>query len=340
MSLDRQIQFFELHYKRHPESRFFIPLADLYRRSGRIDKALELLESSGGQCPRSLAAGVVRGLCLQDAGRDDEAGREFREVLQKDPGNMIALGHLADAASERGSWSEAVQLLEKISEADPRNTVVAEALEKARIFERDPEAALPAAVAVAGAGSEPETNPPADLVKDLGGSLISAAAQLGRQPQVPADQAAFTEKEPRVEGEPGEVVESRAVADTEAEAKPEAKHEADAKPEAAAELDALSEPEAVAAVDAPTADEAFATRTMADIYLAQGHSQKALRILRRILEEDPGRQDVRDEIALLDGGSPASATVDPAAHESKREAGERRNRERFAAWLDRESAEE
>ncbi len=324
MSLDRQIQFFELHYKRHPESRFFIPLADLYRRSGRIDKALELLESGGGQCPRSLAAGVVRGLCLQDAGRDDEAGSEFRRVLEKDPGNLIALGHLADAASERGSWSEAVQLLEKISEVDPLNTVVAEALEKARIFERDPAAALPAAVGVSGMESEPDANPPADLVEDLGGSLISAAAHLGRQAQIPVDSVAVPEPEPRTTGKPEAAAETGAVVES----------------GAAADTGTAEEPAAAAAADAHTGDEAFATRTMADIYLAQGHSQKALRILRRILEEDPGRQDVRDEIALLDGGSPASATVDPAARESRREAGERRNRERFAAWLDRESAEE
>jgi hypothetical protein len=44
----------------------------------------------------------------------------------------------------------------------------------------------------------------------------------------------------------------------------------------------------------------LATKTLADIYIAQGYREKARSVLRRILEQQPGRDDVKARLAELD----------------------------------------
>jgi thioredoxin-like negative regulator of GroEL len=61
--------------------------------------------------------------------------------------------------------------------------------------------------------------------------------------------------------------------------------------------DAVSENNELVTEIKPT----FVTMTIADIYFAQGHKNKALEILNRILDESPDREDVRDKIAKIEG---------------------------------------
>jgi tetratricopeptide (TPR) repeat protein len=80
----------------------------------------------------------------------------------------------------------------------------------------------------------------------------------------------------------------------------------------------------------------FQTRTLADIYLVQGHRQKAISILGRILEAHPERTDIAEEIEALRQGEgsvpPVPAT---AAQQAPSEEVQRRNREHFDAWVER-----
>lgn len=112
-----------------------------------------------------------------------------------------------------------------------------------------------------------------------------------------------------------------------------------------------SAPETAAAAPAAEAGPAprFLTQTLAEIYLAQGHRQKALAILRRLLAEHPERDDVAREIAALEAvdatvESMAGATV-PAGTDTTPGAGDAPggvataadpNRARFEAWIDRQ----
>jgi hypothetical protein len=75
----------------------------------------------------------------------------------------------------------------------------------------------------------------------------------------------------------------------------------------------------------------FQTRTLADIYLGQGHRQKAISILRRILEVHPERTDIAEEIEALKSG--ATADVPPSAGAAKAE--DSLDRDRFDAWVQR-----
>ena len=61
-----------------------------------------------------------------------------------------------------------------------------------------------------------------------------------------------------------------------------------------------------------TSDE-IATLTLADIYAAQGHPVKALRIYREVLRRQPNNDELRQKIDALEGASPAAAPPLPAA---------------------------
>jgi tetratricopeptide (TPR) repeat protein len=60
-------------------------------------------------------------------------------------------------------------------------------------------------------------------------------------------------------------------------------------------------PEVVEEVQTPEVKSTFVTMTIADIYLQQGHREKALEILNRILEVSPSREDVLEKIAKIEG---------------------------------------
>jgi hypothetical protein len=58
--------------------------------------------------------------------------------------------------------------------------------------------------------------------------------------------------------------------------------------------------------------ESLATKTLADIYLAQGYRDKALHVLHRILERQPDRDDIRAKIVSLETATTPDETPEAA----------------------------
>jgi len=281
------IRYFEMQQDRRPRGRFFIPLADLYRVTGRLEAASALLEEGIGRCADSLSARVVLARVRRDQGRAADACGLAREVLDRDPGHreaplLLALPDRVPAVDEDIAADDVIAADGVIAADD---VLTAEAVAAAA---EDMTAAL-----------EPDT-----MIAEVDAAAAAA----------PADGTPWT---PPGESGPATVAPAPA-------------------------LDAGATPR-------------FLTQTLAEIYLAQGHRQKALAILRRLLAEHPEREDVAREIATLEAvdataetpvdataaavqaaartaaptavfaGSPAAATTpqDP-------------NRARFEAWLDRQ----
>lgn len=74
----------------------------------------------------------------------------------------------------------------------------------------------------------------------------------------------------------------------------------------------------------------FVTRTLADIYLEQGHRDKALQILRQVLAVHPDRDDITARISAIEAGDGQAGPTPPPDRDAA-------NRERFDAWLRREA---
>ncbi len=76
---------------RDPRTHTFARLADLHRKSGRLERALEVVEEGLAHHPHYLNARLVRARVLRELGRTDEAAAAFRLVLEIDEDNLVAL---------------------------------------------------------------------------------------------------------------------------------------------------------------------------------------------------------------------------------------------------------
>ena len=83
-------------WKAKPRGTDFAPLAELCRKDGRLDTALEVLRVGLSQVPGYLPGHIVQGRCFRDLDRHAEAEAAFRRALQIEPDNVIAVQELAD----------------------------------------------------------------------------------------------------------------------------------------------------------------------------------------------------------------------------------------------------
>jgi tetratricopeptide (TPR) repeat protein len=209
--LAQQIAYFESRLRNDPGSRVFLPLADLYRRSGELEHARDLLQRGLSGQPGFIAAQVALGLVQAELGDGQAARGVLDRVLMRDPDNLLALRMVLQEAFERGDWSRAREVGERLLRLTP---------EEATVQER----------------------------------VLEARRQL----------------------------------------------------ESASAID----PQEVAALDSPADDafQAFETPTLAELYLRQGHLDKARAIVERILAAEPDRGEARELLARIEAGVGTSLT--------------------------------
>lgn len=131
-ALDTEIQLLERRHAENPEGRFFVPLADRYRKLGEPARAETLLREGLRRLPDYVSARIVLGQCLADLGRADEAASEFRSVLAVDSQNLLALRGLGRLAAAAGQHEEASRWYGELLAVDPLNEDAGRALETLR----------------------------------------------------------------------------------------------------------------------------------------------------------------------------------------------------------------
>lgn len=275
-SLARQIEFYQRKYELSPHSRAFAPLADLYRKAGRLDEAIEVLAGGLSEHPRYVSALVILARCHLDAGRAVEAGSAFGRVLELDPDNLVALKQLAELAEVAGDRQQAAAFLERVIVLDPTDEQATERLEDLR---RPGGAA--AAEEQAGASDASRAGPK---------GAVETAGAMAHAPGAGTGTAAMGGQAP-------------------------------------------------AGPDAQRGErQSFATRTLAEVYLAQGYRDKAVAVLRQILARHPERSDVAAKIAEIENLPAESiaslSSAEPAAVPTAPGVGPP-SREHFDAWLKR-----
>ncbi len=269
---------------------------------------------------------------LRRSGEIEQAVAMLEEGLAHHPRYVSALVLLALCQLEAGDQDAVRETCERVRELDPDNLVALALLaSEAKRRQAWSEAAglLERVVAI---------DPGAD----------EAAAELGRlraQEESVAD-------EPVAEG-PDPVAPAIPEEGTPAE---------EAAPEEVIPLEDIAEP--LPAAEEPGAEEVpvevspaktsqlgpkvdsryLATKTLADIYLAQGYPDKALEVLGQILARQPDREDVRVQMAELAGSLPDRSDSEPVETESgpviseaeaERSRESRADREHFESWLEK-----
>jgi tetratricopeptide (TPR) repeat protein len=95
--------------EREPRSRFFVPLAEVCRKAGRLPEAIQVLQEGLETHPGYVAARVALARALLEAGRIDESVTAFSKVLADDPSNLVAAKALGDIYLSRGESTEALK---------------------------------------------------------------------------------------------------------------------------------------------------------------------------------------------------------------------------------------
>jgi tetratricopeptide (TPR) repeat protein len=85
-----------------PASLAFAPLAEEYRRLGRLDEAIALCQAGLVRYPAYVSARVTLGRTLLEAGRLPEARHELEMVLEAAPENLTAIRGLAEIHQRQG----------------------------------------------------------------------------------------------------------------------------------------------------------------------------------------------------------------------------------------------
>lgn len=129
MNAPNRVEELRKRYHENPK-RYFAPLANEYRKTGFVDRAILLCEKHLAEQPGNMNGLVVYGQCLFESGRVAEAAAPFEEALGVDPENLIALRHLGDIARLGGDAPAARGWYERVLELDRRNEEVLELIEQ------------------------------------------------------------------------------------------------------------------------------------------------------------------------------------------------------------------
>lgn len=303
-----EIEKYERKQAENPEGRYFVPLANAYRKLGDYDRAERLLREGLTRHPDYLSAHIVLGRTLADRGSVDEAADEFRHVLGIDPQNLIALRTLGELAVAAGRLEEARHWYGELLVVDPMNDEARQALAELSAqlaaAEATPSTAPPTADAVDQSesgvdGAGPAEYPPAELgwADDAGPDTANTAAVPGElaAEEATAAAAAGAEEDTVDFFDWSPPAEERA-ADAGAEAEPEPADAGLAEHEVAGWAAELSAPEDVEAAPAweaeelePTGSEAapegeLATETIAELYASQGFHREAADVYRVLIQ--------------------------------------------------------
>jgi tetratricopeptide (TPR) repeat protein len=125
-----EIEKLEARFNENPDGRFFAPLADAYRKAGRVDDALQVVQVGLQKHPDYLSAHIVLGRCYLDKSDDANAQRAFASVLGLDSENIIALKSLAEIAERTGDTEAARRWLARLLGVDPMNAEADEDLKR------------------------------------------------------------------------------------------------------------------------------------------------------------------------------------------------------------------
>jgi hypothetical protein len=117
---------------RDPGSPSFLPLADVYRKEGRLAVALRLCVRGLERNPDHVEGHVLLGRIYRELGELEPACDELDIALRLDPEHRSARRALGYLFLERRAWSDAVRHLEVAAEHDRHEPRLASALALAR----------------------------------------------------------------------------------------------------------------------------------------------------------------------------------------------------------------
>lgn len=120
----------------NPESLVFVPLAEVYRKNGLLDQAIETCLKGLQNHPSYMSARMVLGRAYLEKDMYDEAATELQKVSAADANNIMAHSLLGQVYMKQGKFAGAVEEFQKVLAGNPDDhtaqKMLAQALESAK----------------------------------------------------------------------------------------------------------------------------------------------------------------------------------------------------------------
>ncbi len=146
-------------WERDPKSRAFLQLAEEYRRAGRLDEAVHVLQAGLQEHPTYLSAQVALGRCLMESGLPDPAAEILERAVARDPTQLVANKLLVEAYLAKGQAAKASERLNLYKLFNDRDAEIAPLEARIRALQGLP--AVATTVKKGGAPPPPTANAPA-----------------------------------------------------------------------------------------------------------------------------------------------------------------------------------
>ncbi len=174
MAPGSRLQELTAKYMQNPR-RYFVPLANEYRKANELDRAIALCREHLPSQPGHMSGHIVLGRAYFEKGDVDAAREVFLTSVELDDENLIALRHLGDIAKAHHQLNEARQWYARVLDADPQNEEIERLLQSLLTAEGDAHGGLAQpAVPVESqdpqrgdAVAEPEQIPPTEFATAL-----------------------------------------------------------------------------------------------------------------------------------------------------------------------------
>ena len=306
-----EIEKLEARFRENPEGRYFAPLADAYRKAGRVDDALMLVQAGLERHPDYLSAHIVLGRCHLDKKDDGAALAAFQQVLTIDAENIIALKSLAEISERIGNALDARRWLMRLLAVDSMNTEAEEDLHR-----------LGGPVEEAAAAGAPAAEPLEEAPAGFSfADVVPPEAPTEPVPAIPEALVAAL-PEPEIEPEPAPAMAESPALEMEAVhhedavspaieflsatpgglplIMPEDVTPAEELTRPSAKMLQMVSPETPAEAPAEAPGEPLLTETVGDLYLKQGFRSEAAEVYRRLLAQRPDDAGLRAKLARVE----------------------------------------
>src|SRR5687768_13997540 len=120
-SLQGEIDRYLAAHAKDPQGRSFAPLAEAYRKAGKIEEALRVVTEGLKIHPTLPGALATYGRCLLAKGDIAGAKVQLEKAVKLSPENLSALGALADVHEKAGDRDGAVKTLRTIILLNPND---------------------------------------------------------------------------------------------------------------------------------------------------------------------------------------------------------------------------
>jgi tetratricopeptide (TPR) repeat protein len=297
---DDELEKLRQKVEKDPASRLFLPLAEEYRKAGKLDEAITVLLSGLEHHPGYTSARVAMGRIYLEKEMLPEAQAEFEKVVSVVPDNLFAHKKLAEIYRERDETERALSSYRTILLLNPLDEDAKACLDSLSGFsaQETAESAAPETEAVSAVEESVPFLDEADDLMDEGVPRDNAVDEIADIADM--EETAHEESFPFDDEDDFEEFTRSFSEDVAADPHAEKTEDVFPEPPPLRSLEALGDVsgEMSGREDAQTRP-AFIDFSEADASIARGDYAKALEVYRTILGESPDNTQVLQRISEL-----------------------------------------